>query len=325
MKTTSKTIIALAALIAVSASAEKVAFNQLPTLAQNTINQRKGPDAIKDIELKTRNGVTAYEVEFDRLGFNPKLVVAADGSVIEDHRTRGEMATDNRTLKWDLPNWHRTTLTTNDLPPRVQQTIRNESRGRKVVDIDREKWHGQPVIEVEFQQKGRNAHIYVADNGAIVKDERVGTAPSILFMGTQLEDLPTAAQSKIKEQAGTGKIKDIDKEIRDGRVVYEIEIEPEAGDDFHLVIAPDGVIFKDTRSAVGAPASQLQRGAGSKFTFDQVPLEVQTAINAHGGAAAVIDIEKASSDGKSNFKVRMKPDGAVITLQIAEDGTVVVQ
>src|SRR5688572_12070188 len=86
-------IIAIITALGVSAwAAEKITEAQLPAAVQKTLNQQKGTDTVKDIEKETRNGQTVYEVELNRRGLNPKLVIAEDGSVVRDARAAGERA-----------------------------------------------------------------------------------------------------------------------------------------------------------------------------------------------------------------------------------------
>src|SRR4026209_1812869 len=102
----------------VAAWADKVTETQLPPAVQRTLNQHKGNDAIKDIERETKNGRTVYEVEFNRTGLNPKLVIADDGTVVRDARD-GSAQTDAdsrvNTPKATLPRV--ATMRVEDVPP----------------------------------------------------------------------------------------------------------------------------------------------------------------------------------------------------------------
>src|SRR4026207_105097 len=79
-------IIVMATAFGVTALAEKITDTQLPPAVQRTLQQQKGTDTIKDIERETRNGRTVYEVELNRTGLNPKIVIAEDGSLVRDAR-----------------------------------------------------------------------------------------------------------------------------------------------------------------------------------------------------------------------------------------------
>jgi len=267
MKTTFL-IAALAGFSLAAASAEKIQMDQLPQDVKNTLQASKGEDVVKQIEKETKDGKTVYEVEFQSPGLNPKMRIAADGQVIKDsrlgarERDRGNKTSNaNKGLLFPRIS----TLRINDLPEKVQVTAREQAAGREIVDIDKEKLNGQIVYEVEFAQAGRNGQVYINEQGFVVKDEDPkGTAsksPKVKslfghFRGTQLEETPAAVQETVKKEAQGGTITDIDKELRDGRVVYEIEIRQNPGRKYEIHVAENGTILRDSR---------LQEPAGAQI------------------------------------------------------------
>ncbi|MCD6051004.1 MAG: putative beta-lactamase-inhibitor-like, PepSY-like [Verrucomicrobia bacterium] len=239
---------------------EKVEFNQLPPAVQKTITAQKGPDVKKiTIEKETKDGRTVYEVDMNQPNAkDKKLYIAEDGSLVSN---------DSKTTTADyVPRFPRLqSVDMKDVPQPVQATIQQQAAGRKVADIDKETWNGQPVYEVEFSQSGRNAQIHIAADGTIVKSENntklgnnrttVDRKPAdrqdrTFFLGTQLADLPTAAQATIKREAAGNDIVDIDKETRDGKVVYEVEIK-QPGKNIEIHVAEDGTIVRDSRKEDG--------------------------------------------------------------------------
>ena len=74
---------AIAALsLAVSVGAEEVQFSQLPRKAQQTINKYLNGGVVQDIDQKSINGRTVYDVEVRREGRNRHLKVDADGKLL---------------------------------------------------------------------------------------------------------------------------------------------------------------------------------------------------------------------------------------------------
>ena len=75
-----------------------------------------------------------------------------------------------------------------------------------------------------------------------VMDESAGanTTPSL---GTEFSELPAAVQDTIRAQRPNAKIDDIDKEMRTGRTVYEIQF-AEPGLNPKLHIAEDGTLIQ---------------------------------------------------------------------------------
>jgi uncharacterized membrane protein YkoI len=60
-------------------------------------------------------------------------------------------------------------------------------------------------------------------------------------VGTTLNDLPQAVRNALKQRSPTAEVADIDKEIRDGRTVYEISF-TEPGKNPKLFVADDGTV-----------------------------------------------------------------------------------
>lgn len=259
--------------LATPAFADRVEFNQLPEAVQKTITQQKGANVKKlTIDKETKDGRTVYEVKMVQPDSkDQKLHIAEDGSIVKD--------SDTKTTAGDyVPRFPRMqSVDMKDVPQPVQATINQQAAGRKVVDIDKETWNGQTVYEVEFAQTGRNAQVHIAADGNVVKSERNDPArvdrnnnnnnrdrnnrnaavdrkpaerDSGPMFGTQLKDLPTAVQATIRREAGTNEIVDIDKETRDGKVVYEVEIK-QPGKNIELHVAEDGTIVRDSRKEDG--------------------------------------------------------------------------
>ena len=329
-------IIVMATAFGVTALAEKITDTQLPPAVQRTLQQQKGTDTIKDIERETRNGRTVYEVELNRTGLNPKIVIAEDGSLVRDARASAPDARVN-TVPGEVAA-RTPTMRMEEMPAAVRQTIEQHAAGRKVADIDRETWNGKPVYEVEFAQTGRNEQIFVAEDGTIVKQEgkprpATSTGETIKgpLIGTRFSDTPPAVQATIKREAHGADIADIDKERRNGRVLYEVEFK-DPGQNREIHVAEDGSLVQtghgDVRG-VGAPGSAPQtrtgstiRPGGNNLTFDQAPPAVQAAIRANGDPTSVKEIERGEKNGRMIYTVEFQKEGRNTKLQIAEDGTV---
>jgi len=273
MKHLTMTLALLAGLSLPALADEKVESSQLPEAVLKSLNAAKGTDVVKDIEKQTKDGKTVYEVEFTRSGFNPKLWIAEDGSIVRDNRKSAidqpTVGSEPITTRRYVPLLPRTaTLQLSDTPQAVQNAIQQHAAGRKVVDIDKETWSNKTVYEVEFEQAGRNAQIHVAEDGTIVKSESAGEGLGKrlfgLYLGTQLEDTPVAVQETIKREARGNQIVDIDKELRIGEPVYEVEIKQPTGN-YEIHIAQNGTILRDSRrtDAVGTPDRKPQTGVGA--------------------------------------------------------------
>lgn len=82
-----------------------------------------------------------------------------------------------------VPSAAKTQMTMNDLPARVQETVRREAGSDQVIKIENSKYKGLPSYKVVIQCPGKDRKLEVAADGAILKDnyrrEGVGRGPAI--------------------------------------------------------------------------------------------------------------------------------------------------
>jgi uncharacterized membrane protein YkoI len=160
-----------------------------------------------------------------------------------------------------------------DLSAAAQKTVREQSGGLKIADIDREDRTGRTIWEVEFEKSGRNTQIHVAEDGTLVPENQAhvaagsrtqtpgvgapgtgqtGRAPLGLDLGTQWEDLPKAVQDKAAQFGGKAKVADIDREDWNGNLAYEVEFQRQ-GRNLEIYFDEEGTILHSNDPAA-APA-----------------------------------------------------------------------
>jgi hypothetical protein len=241
----------LAGAMRAPAAEEQVALRDLPPAVQAAV-RNAGMLEPRKIVRSTRDGVTTYDIEFERNNApNPHLRVGADGKVIE----RLPLAPASETV-WpaagQYPNLSallQSPMKLSDLPAAVQRTVAAHARGREVADIDRERWQGAQVYEVEFKDSGLNPQIHVAEDGTLVQDENDKPALNSLFRGIQLEDTPRPVQDSVKRVAGDRPIVDIDRRGPLNRSVYVVEIRTTTGLET-LYLAEDGNVLESSGQGV---------------------------------------------------------------------------
>jgi uncharacterized membrane protein YkoI len=102
-----------------------------------------------------------------------------------------------------------------DLPPAVQATVREQSRGATVRGLAQEMENGQTFYEVELKVKGRNRDVLIDAGGKVVAVEDQVT----------LASLPSAARAEIIKRAGKGKILTVESITKNNVIVgYEAHI-----------------------------------------------------------------------------------------------------
>jgi uncharacterized membrane protein YkoI len=160
-----------------------------------------------------------------------------------------------------------------DLPPAVQATVRQQSGGDKITDIDREDRTGKTVYEIEFDKDGDNKEIHVSEDGTLIPEEATGIAAADTDgdrtrvragLSPKFADLPAAVQQTVQQHGAQSEIEDIDRETRDGKTVYEIAFRRD-GPNREIVVAEDGTLIKQ-ETAVGRPGTVRDSAVGTDGT-----------------------------------------------------------
>jgi uncharacterized membrane protein YkoI len=149
----------------------------------------------------------------------------------------------------------------------------------------------------------------------------------------KLSELPAAVQTAVKAQTGSAEIEDIDKEIRNGRVVYEVAFKRN-GQHTELLVGADGTVLEgggvSTPAPPGAIVSSVSKvkiplAGARKVPLDEVPLAVQNVIRTQAGQARIEDIDKGVLNGKTVYEAAFKKEGENIELRVAEDGNILTE
>lgn len=147
-------------------------FAALPPAVQRTVRAEVGSMEISDVRKGANGSNLVYVIYFVKKHIMPPLYIAADGTVLTPD------------LKVLIPAPHETaadigtSLTLNDLPPKVVTTIQHRVPDAEVGAIGKET-HGDSVIYVIFFKGDRHPPIYVASDGAFIKEgQSVFTAPA---------------------------------------------------------------------------------------------------------------------------------------------------
>lgn len=140
-------------------------FNELPPAVQKTVRAQAPQGEIADVSHKTDNGMELYEIQFREPGRNPKIIVAADGKLINT-----DMARPVGGIERALTPTGATGTKFSALPEKVQKTIQTTAPGAPIADVSRHEKDGRVIYEVQFQEKGKNPSIRVAEDGTLVQD-----------------------------------------------------------------------------------------------------------------------------------------------------------
>jgi uncharacterized membrane protein YkoI len=139
-------------------------FNELPPAVQKTV-RAQAPDAeIANISKTTRNGMDAYEVKLNQNGQNPKLVVAADGTLLSTDFPRRASAIEKMLTPTGAVGTQFSAL-----PEAAQKAITAHAPNAQIANVTRHDENGRVIYEVEFKDQGKNPTMKVADDGTLVQ------------------------------------------------------------------------------------------------------------------------------------------------------------
>jgi uncharacterized membrane protein YkoI len=140
-------------------------FNELPPAVQKTARVQAPNDEITDVARKTQNGRDVFELTFREAGRTPKIVVAADGTLLST-----DFATSAGVLDRYLTPTGPTGAELSALPELAQRTIKSRAPNAEIAGITRHESNGRAIYEVEFRDKGKNPTLRVAEDGTLVQD-----------------------------------------------------------------------------------------------------------------------------------------------------------
>jgi uncharacterized membrane protein YkoI len=140
-------------------------FNELPPAVQKTVRAQAPNAEIADVSHKNRDGMDVYEVEFTEPGANPKVIVAADGKLLNTDMPRA-----SGPIQRLLTPTGATGTKLSALPEAAQKTIQSKAPNKQITDVSRHEKDGRVMYEVEFNDGGNRSIMEVAEDGTVVKD-----------------------------------------------------------------------------------------------------------------------------------------------------------
>lgn len=191
-----------------------------------------------------------------------------------------------------------------DAPSAVRKTLKREAQGGKIETVDIETRDGRIVFEADVKIDGTNYEILVAKDGRLIskaideeeeeddeededdddekegKDKRKGDSDRNRHEEKEkgatvikFTEAPAAVQKTFKREAFGAKIAKIDIESRDGKKVYEADVEID-GKNYEILVAKDGSLIskaldeeeedEDEDLVVKAKEHKNEKGKGKK-------------------------------------------------------------
>jgi hypothetical protein len=158
----------------------------------------------------------------------------------------------------------------------------------------------------------------------------------------KLADAPSAVRKTLKREANGGKIETVDIETRDGKLVFEADVEID-GTNYEILVSKDGRLISKTvdeeeeeeEEHEGKKGKEKEKGEKKEkehegkekgvtvIKFSEAPGAVQKTLKreAFGAKIAKVDIE--SHDGKKVYEADVEIDGKNYEILVAKDGTLI--
>jgi uncharacterized membrane protein YkoI len=141
-------------------------FNKLPPSVQKSVKSHAPKAEIAKVNETKRDGMTVYEVEFADPGTNPKMVFAADGTILRDD-TAALGAAGKASMEVKGSASAKSQLSA--LPEPVRKTVQSRAGNAEIAGVTKKDDNGRVIYEVEFKDTGKNPTMRVAADGTIVE------------------------------------------------------------------------------------------------------------------------------------------------------------
>jgi hypothetical protein len=117
-----------------------------------------------------------------------------------------------------------------DLPPAVEKTVAEQSKGATIRGFSTEQEKGQTLYEVEMTVSGHSKDVSMTADGAVVEvEEQVA-----------MDSLSAEVKAGLQAKAGAGKILKVESLTKKGKLVaYEAQVETN-GKKSEVQVGPDG-------------------------------------------------------------------------------------
>lgn len=143
-------------------------FNQLPAAVQKVVRDTAPNAEIADVETKTRDGMTVYEIQFRDRDRYPAMAVAADGRLMRYEAGTAAMGRPDA-VEGTAKGSSRPFADLSALPESVQKAVKDKAPRAEVVDIRRKEENGRMIYEIEYAGKERKPMLRIAQDGTILK------------------------------------------------------------------------------------------------------------------------------------------------------------
>lgn len=133
----------------------------------------------------------------------------------------------------------------------------------------------------------------------------------------KLADCPAAVQKTLQREANGGTINEVDKELDDGKTIYEVDVKID-GKNYELTVAENGTLLGKVLDE-----DEEEEEKEEKLKLSDCPEAVQKTLKREANSATIDAVDKETEDGKTVYETDVKIDGKNYEIKVAADGTLI--
>ncbi len=138
-----------------------------------------------------------------------------------------------------------------------------------------------------------------------------------------INQVPPAVKATILAEAGTGTIKEIEKENENGQIIYEAEVIID-GQETDIKVATDGTLLGkevDDEDDDAGDDEENEDEDEELVSIDQVPAAVKATILTEAGNGTIEEIELGNENGQIIYEAEVIIEGQETDIKVTADGT----
>ncbi len=325
----------------VGANADEIRFSQLPSAVQKTVNRHLNGGMVQEIDRKSENGRTVYEVEIRREGRNKQIWVDGDGKLLPRNDAVGGSAGV-------------------DVDVDTDKSVFDKNDGKILGVVD------NPNDDKEFKAEAKVGDEGVRVETDVDKPRDRGVTEDIFDKndGKILDVFPAPGKKRVDAEVDVDKGVDLDTDVdidtrKDRDLNAEVKID---ADDGQVSVEKDdddkGIFRKGDGKVLGIPVPGRDRADAEvsvdtkrdevttdvnggldtdkndgrilgvpkrgleTLSLSDVPPAVRETIRREAGGYKIAEIERATLDGRPVFEVDIEREGANRELHISPNGNV---
>jgi hypothetical protein len=149
------------------------------------------------------------------------------------------------------------------------------------------------------------------------KEEKQGKEQKVA-----LDQVPAAVKATILKEAEGGKVGDVEREVKDGKTVYEADVEKD-GKEFELKVAEDGTLIAKKAEGKEKEEGDEENGKEEAIPADKVPARARDALKKQAGDAKITKYSCEKEDGVETFEGEWTTHGLACSATVTADGAIV--